>query len=65
MHGTWTLSWHAVMLTLLLHIVLYVLVFLACAFFAARPFRRMRNPVHPPRPTALLCALRAHMRMHL
>lgn len=32
------------MLTLLLHIVLYVLVFLACAFFAARQFRRMRNP---------------------
>ena len=50
MHGTWTLSWHAVMLTLLLHVVLYALVFLVCAFFAARQFRRMRNPVPPPEP---------------
>ena len=44
MRGTWSLSWHSIMLTLLLHIVLYALVFLVCAFFAARKFRRMRNP---------------------
>ena len=44
MRGTWSLSWHSIMLTLLLHIVLYALVFLVCAFFAARQFRRMRNP---------------------
>jgi len=44
MKGVWTLPWHSVMLSLLLHIVLYALVFLVCAFFAARQFRRMRNP---------------------
>jgi len=39
------------MFILILHIVLYTLIFLACAFFAARQFRRMRNPV-PPQPSA-------------
>jgi len=37
------------MLSLLLHVVLYGLVFLICAFFATRQFRRMRNPVFADR----------------
>ena len=47
MHGIWSWQWHSVLLVLLLHIVLYALIFLFCAFFAARHFRRMRNPVFP------------------
>ena len=40
----WAFSWHSVMLTLLLHVVLYLLVAAVCAFFAARQFRRLRDP---------------------
>jgi hypothetical protein len=44
--GAWqTRGWHTVTLNLLLHLVLYGLAFLVCAFFAARQFRRARNPV--------------------
>ena len=44
--GAWQdWKWHTVMLSLLLHLLLYALVFLVCAFFAARQFRRARNPV--------------------
>ena len=50
MHGTWTWHWHSVMFILILHIVLYALIFLVCAFFATRQFRRMRNPVPSPSP---------------
>ena len=49
-YAAWaTLPWHSVMLLLLLHVVLYGLVFLICAFFATRQFRRMRNPVFAAR----------------
>ena len=51
MHGTWTWSWHSVMFILILHIMLYALIFLVCAFFATRQFRRMRNPVPHPSPS--------------
>jgi len=48
MIGPWGGSWYSVMINFGLHILLYFIIFAIACFFAARNYRRRRNPERRP-----------------